>query len=283
MTTILSMAARVADLPLRQSLPRANANAAAEKLVALMDLPQEVRDAHQRSQDVLAQLEQAGKAMVADRKGAAEQKLEQARAKLAMLRMYGGDPKAIARQAKEIAREIREAAREYGAALKAEGGGAGTAAMPMPAAGEQAAPQAGGEADPGAAEAQGPQAPRPEDPNAAARKPEAADPKAADPEAERERVAATYREAAAEIAAQGARAQGQRETIDKFKQATDEARRVIEDAIRKLKEQKQDGALVDELTRAKDSMARAVEALDGAASEAGAGVPGTVPLVDILV
>lgn len=248
--------------------------AAGTDLVSLLDLPQEVRDRQQKSKDLLAQLEQAGKAMIGDRKAAAQQKLDQARAKLQMLRMFGGDPKAMARQARQIAQEIREAARDYGAALKAEGGG--VAATPQVPA-TPAAPAAPSEGD---AAANG------------------ADPATASDDGKAgeggqtgcERLAEGYRNAAAEIASKGDKARAEREAIDKFKQAADEARRLIEEAIRKLRAQKAHGAndpLVDELEKAKGSMVKAVGELDDAASGGVAAAPAggmTVapPSVDIL-
>jgi hypothetical protein len=221
-------------------------------LATLLDLPQDARDRHDKSKAMVAQLEQAGKAMIGDRKAAAQQKLDRARAKLQMLRMFGGDPKAMARQARQIAQEIREAAREYGAALKAEGGGAAAVpAVPAPPT-TPSGPTASGEgtdaAEGGAAAAT------------------SGDAKAGeDGQAERGKLVAGFQNAAAEMASKGDKARAEREAIDKFKQAADEAKRLIEEAIRRLKAEKANDPLIGELEKAKGAMTKAIGELDDAA------------------
>lgn len=219
-------------------------------LATLLDLPQDARDRHDKSKAMVAQLEQAGKAMIGDRKAAAQQKLDRARAKLQMLRMFGGDPKAMARQARQIAQEIREAAREYGAALKAEGGSAAPAVPATPAT--PSSPAASGEgtnaAEGGAAAATSGDAKVGED-----------------GQAERDKLVAGYQNAAAEMASKGDKARAEREAIDKFKQAADEAKRLIEEAIRRLKAEKANDPLIGELEKAKGAMTKAIDELDDAA------------------
>jgi hypothetical protein len=106
------------------------------RLASLLVLPDDVAKSlaedQKRAADLLAVLDQAKKSMVSDLKGAALEKLNRARKKLELLRMFGGDPKAVAREAKRIAEEIRAAAREYASALKAEGGGDVSAAESAP-------------------------------------------------------------------------------------------------------------------------------------------------------
>lgn len=252
----------------RAAKAKAAADRSATTLATFLDLPQTVLDKRKKGAEALAQLEQAHQAGIAHRKGAAKQKLEAARAKLQMVRMFGGDPKAMARQAKRIAQEIREAAREYGAALQAEGGSAA-------GADGGAGPAETGKADTGVADAAGD-------------KPDAGD-AGQDPDASHK--ASAYQTAATDMAARSDKARAEREDIEKFKEGARDARRLIEEAIRRLKAQKAAARDIDELEGARRSMTEAVDDLDKASSDKAAAGQGALaepavplaPMVDISV
>lgn len=123
----------------------------------------------QRSKEALNTLKQANASQKQQRKGAAKAKVDRLKKELENLRLWGGDPKAVARRAAQISRELASAAKEYassggraGLGL-ADAGGAGDA---QGATGAQDAEQAAGEAeassDAAMAEAQAGQAGTPE-------------------------------------------------------------------------------------------------------------------------
>lgn len=187
------------------------------------DVADALSDQLEKTRDALTKLDEAKQGMIGDRKAAAEQKLEQARKKLALLRMMGGDPKAIMRQAKAIAQEIKGAANEYSEALKAQGGdGASSAAVPADAA--------TGSADPAAT---------PSDATAAAGEVPAvassadATAKTASPD-----VAAQPQTPADKATAEAKDNQHEHDVLEAFKDAARAVKRVMEEAARKLKAQR---------------------------------------------
>jgi hypothetical protein len=217
------------------------------RLASLLVLPDDVAKSlaedQKRAADLLAVLDQAKKSMISDLKGEALEKLNRARKKLELLRMFGGDPKAVAREAKRIAEEIRAAAREYAAALKAEGGGDVSAAE-----GEQGTAQATGTSE--AAEA--------------GAKPADAAPavvETADLEAARQQTVQAYQDAAARAAAQANKDRGEREVLAQFKDAAREVKRLIEDAVRKLKAKNPSDPDAREAEQAKAAMEKEIKEL----------------------
>lgn len=193
----------------------------AEQSLAALALPQDVIDRRREGEGTLLQLQAAQRSMVSDRKAAAKQKLDQAKARLQMLRMFAGDPKAMARQAKQIAQEIREAARAYGAAgateAPAEATSTKTAAggeAAVSGAARETAGQAGAETPPDAAK-------EPEiqvgDAGTAAEEGSTGEPRQPTAEEERQKAADAYRAAAQDIASRGAKGQAEREEIEQFK------------------------------------------------------------------
>lgn len=250
-------------------------------------LSKAMSEAQKASRTVLSRLDEVRSAASEQRKAAAQQKLELARKKLQMLRMLSGDPKMAARQAKQIAQDIREAAREYGAAAGSGGTVSGApeagmaagqgaadpaAATPGDKAGEAGARNGGTEAVP-SAEAQ------PSGLPGADGKPEAGKPST------REEAARAYQDTAAKLDRKAAASEADREVLDKFKQAADEAKRLIEEAVRKLKARKPgDGdareaeaaarAMVAEIDKLADAMGQAATAL-----QAGGAADGLAPPV----
>ena len=165
--------------------------------------------------------------MASDRKGEALEKLNRARKKLELLRMFGGDPKAVAREAKRIADEIRAAAREYAAALNSEGGDVSAAASaPVDASAavtsvfrpalrrQQKRTRSRQMRLPRTLLQPSSRRPIPSSP--------------AEP-------AQAYQDAAARVAAQANKDRGEQEVLAQFKDAAREAKRLIEEAVRKLK------------------------------------------------
>jgi hypothetical protein len=238
---------------------------AAAALADTIQLSPDARAKHDAAQETLAQLQQMHSAMASDRKGAAKQKLDQAKAKLQMLRMFSGDPKALARQAKQIAQEIREAAKDYAAAGAMEAS-AGTEAP--------ASAMAGMTVTPGNDSAGDTQATTGTDdkPSGTAAESGGEDTgktvkdvsRAEEPptnEERRQQVADAYRAAAHDIASRGAKAQAEREEIEQFKDAARQARELLREAARRLKQAKAEPGEIEELEKASRSMTRAVDDL----------------------
>lgn len=75
-----------------------------------------LQENQQRTADLLRSLTQAADDMKRQRKAAAQEKVERLKKELELLRRFGGDPKAVARQAAAIARELASAAKDYAAA-----------------------------------------------------------------------------------------------------------------------------------------------------------------------
>lgn len=106
----------------------------------------------QRTDDLLRSLDRMVDSVKRERKAAAVEKVERLKKELEMLRRFGGDPKAVARQAARIARELGAAAREYSSA----GGGADVSAPSSGVSGSAPAAQTGEQAgDTGAQDAEG--------------------------------------------------------------------------------------------------------------------------------
>lgn len=242
--------------------PRTNVSLLQASLNALRpslsdDLANALTEQLQKTSEALTTLDQARSSVAADSKGEAEQKLDRARKKLQMLRMLGGDPATIAKQAKAIAQEIKAAAREYSAALKSEGDGGATAAAAtattdstspeteIPA--ETGAAAVGGNPTAAAAEAVVVKATSPDrsgdrsdgsaaglDPTAKSASSQAAA-QPADAEAARQQAIQAYQDAAKGAAAKASRDRGEQQVLEKFKDAAREVKQVIEDAVRKLR------------------------------------------------
>lgn len=256
---------------------RSQAKRSLDTLAETLDLPQAVVDRRRKADDTLLQLQTAQRSMVSDRKAAAKQKLDQAKARLQMLRMFAGDPKTMARQAKQIAQEIRAAARAYGAAGATEApaettssgtspGGEAGAAAPGAAALPEDANGSGSQGE-GTKKAAEPRAPAGEEPPPTA-------------EEQRQQAGDAYRAAAHGIASRGAKSQAEREEIEQFKDAARLARQLLEEAARRLKQEEADPAEIEDLDKVSRSMTRAVE--DLSAAEATGGVTGTFPLIDMV-
>ncbi|MCZ8315878.1 hypothetical protein [Phreatobacter sp.] len=266
-----------------QATGRADPTAA---LADTVQLSPEARAKHVAAQETLGKLQQATASMATDRKAAAKQKLDQAKAKLQMLRMFSGDPKAMARQARQIAQEIREAARDYGAAAASE---APAEATPSDQAPGTAAGQTGAET---ASDARNPQgedkasaspAPDPAKTGEAGKAPDAGSAGTERPptdEERRQQVADAYRAAAHDIASRGAKAQADREDIEQFKDAARQARQLLQEAARRLKQEKADPAEIDEIEKASRSMTHEVDELS--APDATSAEPGAMPVLDLL-
>lgn len=235
------------------------------RLASLLVLPdglsKSLAEDQKAAADLLAVLDQAKKSMASDLKGEALEKLNRARKKLELLRMFGGDPKAVAREAKRIAEEIRAAAREYAAALKSEGGDVSAAASaPVDASASatsgQGAAQATGTSE--AAEAHA----KPADSPAKDAAPAAVE--TADPEAARQQTMQAYQDAAARVAAQANKDRGEQEVLAQFKDAAREAKRLIEDAVRKLKAKNPSDPDAREAEQANAAMEKEIEKLSDA-------------------
>ena len=222
-----------------------------------VQLSPEARAKQGTAEETLAQLQQATRSMVTERKAAAKQKLDQAKARLQMLRMFAGDPKAMARQAKQIAQDIREAARAYGAA--------GAADVPAEATSAESAPGA----ETAAVGSVGPTANAP---------PGEGSPPSA--EEQRQQAADAYRAAAQDIASRGAKSQAEREEIEQFKDAARQARQLLQEAARRLRQENSDPAEIGEIEKVSRSMTRAVE--DLSAPDATGAVAGAIPVLDVL-
>ncbi|MBN8940152.1 MAG: hypothetical protein J0H01_11700 [Rhizobiales bacterium] len=257
-----------------------------------------VSEAQKSARDLLTKLDQMRTSAVSDRKASAQQKLELARQKLQMLRMMGGDPKMIARQAKQIAQEIREAAREYGAAVQSGAAALGTGAAEAPPAPAEAAAAKGAEAATGAADqatgaegqtqaakpaeaAQAGQADKGQPGQGAAEKGAAdkgsVERGSVDKATAREEAAKAYQDMAAKLGQKGAASTAEREVLDKFKQAAAEVKRLIEDAVRKLRARNANDPDAREAEKAKNAMLKEVDQLGDTMRAAETGADATVP------
>jgi hypothetical protein len=285
------------------------------------DLAKSLAKDQKAAADLIATLDQVKKSMTSDRKAAAMEKLDRARRKLELLRMFGGDPKAVAREAKRIAEEIRAAAREYAAALKSEGRGdasaadsaavdasaSTTAAPPDPGAAQAAGAAAAGEAaaKPADGLAKGDAPPVGETAAAATNQPHNLvdqDPanqepvKETDRDAARQKTVQAYQDAAARVDAKAGKERVEQETLAKFKDAAREAKRLIEDAARKLKAKNPSDPDARDAERAKAAMDEQIQELsdtmhaqqDGSTADvsvgalAGVGTAAAAPVLDIL-
>jgi hypothetical protein len=227
-------------------------------------LTKPLTDEQREANDAIRTLDQVKKQLVDDRKSAALQKLERAREQLRVLRSLGGDPKTIARQAKLIAQEIGAAATEYAAAVASEGG-ADASAPADPSAAAPAADDSGssasdagttaGSTPPEAATGQGAPAvtgaatdatPTGEKSSAASSsKDSKADSDASstdgattETDAARQQTLKAYQDGAAKTAANSEQARGERDALEKFRDAARDAKNLIEEAARKLKANK---------------------------------------------
>ncbi len=258
----------------------------AATLADTVQLSPEARAKHMAAQETLGKLQQATASMATDRKAAAKQKLDQAKAKLQMLRMFSGDPKAMARQAKQIAQEIREAAREYGAAAASEAPAQTTSsdAAPGPEAGqtgtETSSDARNGQADDATRSSSVPEPAKSGEPGKAPDGVRAGAERPATDEERRQQVADAYRAAAHDIASRGAKAQAAREDIEQFKDAARQARQLLQEAARRLKQEKANPAEINDIETASRSMTRAVD--DLATPDATSAGPGAMPALDLL-
>ncbi len=247
---------------------QASRSDALERLAAFLspDQAKALKEQQGKGDALVQQLDQLRQSMVSDRKGNARQKLDMAKAKLQLLRQLGGDPKTIARQAKQIAQEIREAAQEYSSALQSEGGSASPAAAAESgtsgAPADTAAPAAKGE---GASPAADASATKPED------------------------AAKAYTDLASKADARFSKDQAEREVGEQFKDAARQVKALLDEAARKLKEQKAKGLEADEAEKAGKDMMREVDRLAASVNEASLGAEGAqgapvpAPTIDLSV
>jgi hypothetical protein len=267
----------------------------------------------QKPNNILATLTQAKKGAVTDRKAAALQKLEQARERLRILRTFGGDPKAVAKEAKAIAQEIGDAAKEYGAAVQSEGGGDVSALASAPAAAatptDPAAPpadastatdQAAGHsadaaaADPGASPAvngasaataaDGPDKTDGFDQKSSSDT-ASATPAGADADSARQKVVQAYQDAAAKGAEKSSEEKGNNDALEKFRDVARDAKQLIDDAARKLKAKNPADSNAIDAQSAKTSLDQDIKGLgdviQAAQIEANAGDGGASSSVDV--
>ncbi|QCK86039.1 hypothetical protein E8L99_09875 [Phreatobacter aquaticus] len=232
-------------------------NAAGSNATLAQGLTEEQAEGLKTSNDLVGTLKQARSNMVADRKAAAEAKLDQARKKLEMLKLYGGDPRSVARQAKAIAEEIKSAAKEYAGALKSEGGPSATA---QPAAPSTAAAEPPAEGADAATQGAAPAAEAAADSAAKPDKDKVQTPEEA--EEARQTLGQGYREKAAEIDAAANKARGEREMVQKFKDAGREARQIIERAVRQLKDKNAADPDANAAEKAKAGMEQEIQDLE---------------------
>lgn len=96
-----------------------------------------LEEKQQQAADLIRSLNLAADDMKRQRKAAAQEKVERLKRELELLLKFGGDPKAVARQAAAIARELASAAKEYGSASGGSSASAlGNTANAAPSAGE---------------------------------------------------------------------------------------------------------------------------------------------------
>ena len=252
-------------------------------------LTKPLTDEQREANDAIRTLNQVKKQLVDDRKSAALQKLERAREQLRILRSLGGDPKTIARQAKLIAQEIGAAATEYAAAVASEGG-ADASAPADPSAAAPAADDSDSSASdtgttagstPEAATGQGAPAvtgaatdatPTGEKSSAASSsKDSKADSDASstagattDTDAARQQTLKAYQDGAAKTAANSEQARGERDALEKFRDAARDAKNLIEEAARKLKAKKSADPDAAEAERAASGLDHDIQQLSDA-------------------
>lgn len=252
-------------------------------------LTKPLTDEQREANDAIRTLNQVKKQLVDDRKSAALQKLERAREQLRILRSLGGDPKTIARQAKLIAQEIGAAATEYAGAVASEGG-ADASAPADPSAAAPAADDSGSSASdagttagstPEAATGQGAPAvtgaatdatPTGEKSSAASSsKDSKADSDASstagattDTDAARQQTLKAYQDGAAKTAANSEQARGERDALEKFRDAARDAKNLIEEAARKLKAKKSADPDAAEAERAASGLDHDIQQLSDA-------------------
>jgi hypothetical protein len=216
---------------------------AATRLQALNAQPDDtakaLADQLQQSNDALNTLDAARKSTASDRKAEAEQKLEQARKKLQLLQILGGDPATQAKQAKDIGKEIKDAAGEYNTALKDEAGG--SAAASAPAANDPTAKAADADATTAASASAIGAAPT-ADPAAATAPTDAKDktasPASDDADAARQQAIDAYQSPADAAAAKAAAynlGQHDRDVLALFKDAANQVKHVLDDAAQRAK------------------------------------------------
>jgi hypothetical protein len=254
-------------------------------------LTQPLSDEQRQASDAIRTLHQVQKQLVDDRKSAALQKLERLREQLRILRSLGGDPKTIARQAKLIAQEIGAAATEYAAAVASEGGGdasapadpsstapagsdtgssaSGTAATagstPEPATSQDAPAVTGAATDATATGEKSSAAPSSNDSKADSdASPTAHATTESDTDAARQKTLKAYQDAAANTAANSARASGDRDALQQFKDAARDAKNLIEEAARKLKARKSADPDAAEAERAASGLDHDIQGLSDA-------------------
>lgn len=201
----------------------------------------------------------------------------------------GGDPKTIARQAKLIAQEIGAGATEYAVAVASEGGADASApadpsaAAPAADDSDSSASDAGTTAGstPEAATGQGAPAvtgaatdatPTGEKSSAASSsKDSKADSDASstagattDTDAARQQTLKAYQDGAAKTAANSERARGERDALEKFRDAARDAKNLIEEAARKLKAKKSADPDAAEAERAASGLDHDIQQLSDA-------------------
>ena len=272
-------------------------------------LAKSLADQQQKANDAIDTLNQARQSLVVDRKSAALQKLELASIRLQLLRSLGGDPKLIARQAKQIAQEIAAAATEYGDAVSGGADASAPSGQPAeaPAAGEVAASatdagapdQADISAAPASDAAESTGAPAGVG-TASAPSPDvktAADktttlPASVDLKAARQKNVQVYQDAVAKRSALANKGEDDRENLEKFRAVADEAKRVIEDAARKLKLKSARDPDAAEAEHAKIGLDLAIqqlgdaigaEQIDTAAADVVIAAPATEPAISITI
>jgi hypothetical protein len=191
-----------------------------------------------RAREALDTLHQLRKGMVGAGKGAAVEKLRRAKQKLELLRMAGGDPKSVARQAQLIAQEIRAAAADYGAAGNTDATPTGNGAPEVSSAAD---PQSGAPAiaNESRAEALTNHVPSGNDSAASAAK-ENATPELAVNKTDDmlgERATQAYQNTATQATGIG-KSRGDQEILEEFKSVARLVRRLINDATHQLNAQK---------------------------------------------
>jgi hypothetical protein len=252
-------------------------------------LTKPLTDEQREANDAIRALNQVKKQLVDDRKSAALQKLERAREQLRILRSLGGDPKTIARQAKLIAQEIGAGATEYAAAVASEGGADASAPADPSAAAPAADDSVSSASDAGTTAGSTPEAatgqgapavtgaatdatPTGEKSSAASSsKDSKADSDASstagattDTDAARQQTLKAYQDGAAKTAANSEQARGERDALEKFRDAARDAKNLIEEAARKLKAKKSADPDAAEAERAASGLDHDIQQLSDA-------------------
>jgi hypothetical protein len=223
-----------------------------------------------------------------DRKALAKQKIEQLKKRLQQLRMSGGDPKLIARQAAQLARELKQAVQEYGAASATATAVPANANVPQAnanadATSANAAGDGAAAAETAAVPADGttatavPDTP-PESPEASVGvtgdEPQANLPADGGTRPDEGRVRALLDHVAEKAAGAGA-ARAEREVINDIKTLAKQIKALFEQSKRKAEQEKgsdpdlnQDGKAVGEATREIDKVVQDLEkSLNGSGSD----------------